>query len=71
MCFVAYEDDQSGKDWVACACGRLLHDDCADACVVDSEGNERLCLICQIFSFSVSFFFIMLSLGSIQQNIGF
>ena len=22
LCFVLYEDDQTGKDWVACACGR-------------------------------------------------
>ena len=22
ICFVTYEDDQSGKDWVECACGR-------------------------------------------------
>ena len=24
ICFVTYEDDQSGKDWVECACGRGL-----------------------------------------------
>ena len=45
VCFVLYEDDQSGKDWVACACGRWLHEDCADDCVIDSGGNERLCFI--------------------------
>ena len=46
VCFVLYENDQSGKDWVACACGRWLHEDCADDCVIDSDGNERLCFIC-------------------------
>ena len=52
---------------------RALVDDCfmrtADDCVVDSEGNERLCLI--YLNFLCHSFFIMLSLGSIQQNIGF
>ena len=46
VCFVAYDDDQSGKDWVACACGRWLHDDCADDRVLDSDGNECLCFVC-------------------------
>ena len=46
VCFVAYDDDQSGKDWVACACGRWLHEDCADDCVLDSDGNECLCFVC-------------------------
>ena len=46
VCFVTYDDDQSGQDWVACACGRWLHEDCADDCVTDSDGNERLCFIC-------------------------
>ena len=44
VCFVLYEDDQCGKDWVASACGRWLHEDCADDCVIDSDGNECLCL---------------------------
>ena len=46
VCFVTYDDDGSGKDWVACACGRWLHEDCADDCVTDSDGNERLCFVC-------------------------
>ena len=45
VCYIAYDDDQSGKDWVACTCGRWLHKDCADDCVTDSDGNERLCFI--------------------------
>ena len=46
VCFVLYEEDQYGKDWVACACGRSLHEDCADDCIIDSDGNERLCFLC-------------------------
>ena len=58
VCFVLYEDDQSGKDWVACACGRWLHEDCADDCAIDSDGNERLCLMSESpVSFVTSHFF--------------
>ena len=46
VCLVLYGDDQSGKDWVACVCGRWLHEDCADDCVIDSDRNRRLCFIC-------------------------
>ena len=46
VCFVTYDNNQSGKDWVACACGRWLHEDCADDCITDSDGNERLCFVC-------------------------
>ena len=45
VCFVAYEDDTSGMDWVECACGRWLHEDCADDFVIDEGGNERLCFV--------------------------
>jgi hypothetical protein len=46
VCFVTYEEDllqESGKDWVCCACSRWLHEDCAEDCVMDSNGMERLC----------------------------
>ena len=46
VCFINYDNDPSGKDWVECACGRWLHEECADDCVVDDEGKERLCVIC-------------------------
>lgn len=36
----AYE---SGKDWVACACGRWLN---IEDCITDSDGNEHLCFVC-------------------------
>jgi len=49
-CFTTYEEediqDQTGKEWVACACGQWLHKDCAEDCVLDDDGNERLCHIC-------------------------
>ena len=58
--FVLYEDDQSGKNWVACACGRWLHEECADDCIIDSDGNERLCFMsespvnfCHFFSLNI------------------
>ena len=49
MCFTTYEEDirdQSGKEWVECACGRWLHEDCAEDCVLDNDGKERLCPFC-------------------------
>ena len=49
VCFTSYEEDivnQSGKDWVACACGRWLHKDCTDECVLDSAIEERICPFC-------------------------
>ena len=49
VCFMTYEEDianKSGKDWVACACGRWLHKDCAEDCILDNAGEERLCPLC-------------------------
>ena len=46
VCYVAYDNDQSGKDWVDCVCGQWHHEDCVDDCVVDSDGNRRLYFIC-------------------------
>ena len=51
VCFVSYKEDildQSGKDWVGCACGQWLHEDCAEDCVLDSNGMERLCPLCLV-----------------------
>ena len=61
VCFALYEDDESGKDWVACACGRWLHEDCTDDCVVDSKGNERLFLICLIVCLFYLVFFLIVT----------
>ena len=38
-----YDEDQCGKDWVAYACGKWVHEDCSYDCVVDGEGKDRLC----------------------------
>ncbi len=49
VCFTTYEEDvqeQSGQDWLACACGRWLHEDCAEDCIRDESGNDRLCPLC-------------------------
>ena len=43
MCFVTYEEDilsEPGKDWVGCACGQWLHEDCAEDCVLHSSSRE-------------------------------
>ena len=49
VCFTSYEDDvkeRTGKDWVMCACSHWLHEECADDCVLDNTGKERLCPLC-------------------------
>ena len=49
VCFTTYEEDvlnKTGKDWVGCACGRWLHEECMEDCVLDSTGKERLCPLC-------------------------
>ena len=45
LCFICL-NNLSRKDWVACVCGRWLHEDCTDDCVIDSDRNGRLCFIC-------------------------
>ena len=49
MCFGTHEEDVlegAGADWISCACGRWLHEDCAEECRIDSDGQERFCHIC-------------------------
>ena len=50
MCFVTYEDDVLegvGASWISCACGRWLHEDCAeDQIIIDDDGKERNCSFC-------------------------
>lgn len=48
MCFVRYEEyvDETGAVWVSCTCGRWLHEDCAEDCVLDGEGKVRTCPFC-------------------------
>jgi len=41
--FTTYEEDlrdQSDKEWVECACGRCLLEDCAKDCVLDNDGKD-------------------------------
>ena len=48
-CFVRYEDDiirGAGTEWISCACGRWLHEDCAEDCVAGDQGNDCTCPIC-------------------------
>ena len=46
MCFELYSEDISGADWIECGCGRWLHEECAEECVVDANGKERFCPTC-------------------------
>lgn len=49
MCFVTYEDDVlegAGASWISCACGRWLHEDCAEDQIIDDDGKERNCSFC-------------------------
>ena len=51
MCFVTFEEDtlkQTGAEWLPCACGRWLHEDCAEDVIVDSDGNELCCPFCVV-----------------------
>ena len=47
MCFQTFEDDrreQSGLEWVECACSRWLHEECIEYDLsVNSRGQELLC----------------------------
>ena len=49
MSFGSYDDDvieQSGRDWINCACGRWLHEECAEDHGVDDNGKDRFCSYC-------------------------
>ena len=49
ICFGGYDDDvieRTGAEWIACGCGRWLHEDCVEDVVLDDEGNERFCVFC-------------------------
>ena len=50
MCFQTFEDDereQSGLEWVECACSRWLHEECIEYNLsVNSRGQELLCPFC-------------------------
>ena len=46
VCFGLYTEDVSGADWIECACGHWLHEECAEECVVDANSKERFCPVC-------------------------
>ena len=49
MCFESYFNDvaeQSGRDWVNWACGRWLHEECAEDHKIDSIGKDRFYHYC-------------------------
>ena len=44
FCFETYCHD--GKEWLECACGRWIHEQCMDEVILDSGGQERFCPFC-------------------------
>ena len=46
-CFGLYTDDiGTGKEWLECACGRWIHEECIEDIVYDANGKEKLCPLC-------------------------
>ena len=48
ICFGTYQDDvdqETGRDWVQCPCGRWTPEDCVEDSVTDVDGKERFCLV--------------------------
>ena len=45
MCFSRYADNSTGEDWLECACGRWLHEECMEDCIHDISGQDRICAI--------------------------
>ena len=46
-CFGQYSDDiVTGREWLECACGRWVHEDCVENIVYDTNGKEKLCPLC-------------------------
>ena len=50
VCFWTYDDDvveDTGLDWLQCACKRWLHEECIDYDIGhDIDGNDLLCPFC-------------------------
>ena len=49
VCCQTFSEDVemgTGVEWLQCACGLWLHEDCIIDCVTDSSGKERLCPFC-------------------------
>ena len=42
MCFGTYSEDVAngdGRNWIECTCGRWLHEDCAEDCLLNKDGK--------------------------------
>ena len=47
ICFQSFFDDEEGEEWIECACGQWVHENCIEYdIVVDTHGRERLCPSC-------------------------
>ncbi len=44
FCFEPYCQD--GQEWLECACGRWIHEQCIEEVIVDSGSQERFCPYC-------------------------
>ena len=52
ICYEQYSEgaiNEDGCDWIKCACSRWLHEECAEDCVIDANGEERFATIALIF----------------------
>lgn len=50
-CSLTYAEDVrlgTGAEWVECACGRWLHEECIDSIEYNSNGKEKFCSFCII-----------------------
>lgn len=48
-CLGTYAEDVrvgTGAEWVQCACGRWLHEECIDSVEYDENGGEKFCSFC-------------------------
>ena len=46
-CFGLYTDGiGTGREWLECACGRWIHEECIEDVVYNANGKEKLCPLC-------------------------
>lgn len=41
VCFELYSENVSGVEWIECACGRWLHENCGEQCIIDTDGKAK------------------------------
>ena len=44
FCYRSYQLD--GEEWLMCACGRWVHEQCMEEVFLDIDGEERFCPFC-------------------------